>query len=193
MTKTMSTVLLLATLLAACSGTSDEAFLANEALSGGAAGAGATSALKRWAGTQSCTGSGDDSKAIDTTSAEAFVDSFTKTKTRVAITGVDVGPTDAYSCAGLSFHGVVTDADTSHVSFEAATEDASRQLHCSSKTGRALRVGWLRGYDSDLSQLDGPWNLHFRVRIEEPTDDLADAGVRISRVNIRCDFDFTFE
>lgn len=192
MTKTFSTALLLTTLIAACGDANDEAFPTDEAL-GDIAGAGAIGAPKRWAGTQSCAGSGDDFKALDTTSTEAVVESFSKTKTRVAITGVDVGPTDAYSCAGVSFEGVVTDADKSHVSFEAATEDAARQLRCSSKTGRALLVGWLRGYDSDLSQLDGPWNLHFRVRIEEPNDDTADAGGRVSRVNIRCDFDFTFE
>jgi hypothetical protein len=192
LTKTMSGVLLI-TVVSACGGTHGDELFEDQALATITAGTAAIGASKKWTGTQSCMGSGDDLKTIDTTSAAATLDSFAKTDTHVSITGIDVGPNPEYSCTGLTFDGVVTDADKSHVSFETVSDDAMRQLQCSSTTGRALVVGWLRGYDSDLARLDGPWSVHFRVRIADPVDGRADAGVPSSRVDIQCDFDFMLE
>jgi hypothetical protein len=65
---------------------------------------------QRWSGIQSCTGS-NDSKELERSSTETSIDAFEKTKTRVSIVGVHVGPTADYSCDGpLTLEGIVTNA-----------------------------------------------------------------------------------
>jgi hypothetical protein len=143
------------------------------------AGSGAGAAApRRWMGIQSCRGS-VDFMAIDTTSEEAFVTSFTKNKTRVQLAGVDVGPSPEYSCRGLEFEGVLTRTDGMRVDFE-----SSKQASCTSAAGRQLLVGRLAGHSFDGRPYIGQ-SLDFSVRIEEAEG--PDAG--FSPTHFDCTFD----
>jgi hypothetical protein len=158
------------------------------------AGAVASEPVKKvWSGIQSCSGqdrTDEGLKALDKTSSETTIATFSKSTTHVTITGVTVGPTAEYSCSKLSLEGVVTDAqDVSNLYFGSASDDADRQSPCTSATGKPLIVGWLDGYDSDLSSIGGPRKLHFSVLTEQPFDKTGDAGLPFSDLRIKCNFD----
>lgn len=140
---------------------------------------------KRWSGIQTCSGSDADSMQIATTSEEATVTNFVKSKTRVSISGIQVGPSAEYMCGPLNVEGVVTRYDNDSVDFRGDTEQS-----CTSPNGRTLLVGGFGGYDLDLRTERGVetgfWKLSFTLTLEEADD--RDAGF-YSYTHIVCRFE----
>jgi hypothetical protein len=97
------------------------------------------------------------------------------------VQGVNVGPTPELSCRGLVLEGVVTESDTTIVSFE-----SSEQVACTSANGVKLVVAELQG-DLFKSLGVGPDDLKFSVRVEE--SERPEAGFSLRPLSVRCDFD----
>lgn len=134
-----------------------------------------------WTGIQACTGS-IDYEEIDATSEETAISEFTKTKTRVHLSGITAGPSSEISCDGLQFDAVVTSGDDTSVHFR-----SNEPVSCASRSGRGLLVGWLEGHDFDSRPLGGDyWRLKFSLRIED--QEAADAGASM-RTFVRCEFE----
>jgi hypothetical protein len=144
---------------------------------------------KSWRGIQTCSGSDADSKLIDTTSEEATLESFVKSKTRVTMKGVRTGPSPEYSCGPVDLEGVVTSSDKHGADFKGNIERSCRSL-----SGRTLIVSGFGGYDLDLRSEfgadTGSWTLSFNLTIEEPEN--RDAG-EYSYTHITCRFELAYE
>jgi len=141
---------------------------------------------KHWLGIQVCTGRNSNG-LLETTSEETSIAGYTKTQTRVRITGVRVGSSPEHSCGPLDFESVVTSNNTS------TNFTNGKQQDCTSPSGKALVASGPGGYDSDTrSQIGGvtlgKWSLNFSVNLREPED--WDAGV-FSKVDVSCRFELT--
>jgi hypothetical protein len=146
-----------------------------------------SSAPRRWRGTQFCEGSAGTT-SIKKTSKEAVIGAYTKSTTRVMVSGIDIGPSDEYSCTGVSIAALVTMGESSSVFF-----DSDEQTPCTSPTGRSLVVGKMFGHDFVSGSPFVSSSLKFDVRIAEATDDdrldrLRDGGMVGERIDITCTF-----
>jgi hypothetical protein len=140
---------------------------------------------QRWRGIQSCSGYAGG-KNIATTSDETMIDSYSKSKTRVSVKGVNVGPSPDLSCANaLNFEGVVTSTSGGLTNF---TSDGMQS--CVSQHGRPLVVVNFGGDDIDTrSDGFGEWELDFEVRLRTPEDPDAGFSDFATRTDIICKFE----
>jgi len=182
-------------LLLACGGDDAQTNSYNDALAGAPSSAVAGSSgakAPRWVGTQSCDG-GTSKASIKRTSTEATIaiGDYTKTTTRARVVGIDVGPSDEYSCTGQTIETLVTKSDSTGISFD--TDD---QMPCSSPAGHALVIGRMHGHDF-VSPIPNsvPSSLDFTIRLTEATDEerakrSLDDELKVERVEITCTFSF---
>jgi hypothetical protein len=140
--------------------------------------------VQHWRGIQSCSGYSGE-KSIATTSDETTIGSYSKTQTRVSVMGVNVGPSQEFSCAkALNFEGIVT-SNTPNTRFTSDTKQ-----NCMSPRGTPLVAGGFDGDDLDL-RTDGlgDWELDFEVTLEKPEDPDAGFPDFSSEIHITCKFE----
>lgn len=141
------------------------------------AGSGAPAAPpKHWRGIQVC-GGYTAAGVLDSTTEEVTIGEYTKTATRVRLTGVPVGPSPEFSCEMRDYEAGVR-SNSGSTQFDSGS---ARQA-CTSPSGKALLIGNLSGFDSDEL-------LKFSLNIQEPVVD-PDAGTS-SNTYINCNFDLT--
>jgi hypothetical protein len=138
----------------------------------------------RWTGTQFCTGSAEG-EALKS-SEEAELGAFEKSRTRVKMLGIDVGPSREFSCLALNLEALVAMSDKSGAFFEGGDPVA-----CTSQSGKQLTAQIGLGHDTDLRWLepsDAP-TLSFDVALREVEDE-SDGGLATHLpAFLRCSFD----
>jgi hypothetical protein len=141
---------------------------------------------QHWRGIQSCSGY-SGRKNIATTSDETTIASYSKTKTRVSVVGVHVGPSAEFSCAkALNFEGVVTNNSGGLTDFT-----GNGMQTCVSPSGTPLDVTDFGGDDIDTRTVDGlgELELDFEVRLSTPDDPDAGFPDFSMETNIICKFE----
>lgn len=97
-----------------------------------------------WSGIQTCRGEQGDA-AIAATSDQVAINDYTRSETRVTISGVHLGPSDDLSCGPLDFVAAVTHSDGGLTTFlnddtESCVSTAGMELLVSGFSGSAIEL-----------------------------------------------------